>query len=284
MANEIVPSGTGLYYLNEAWPRTIERNVFDVMDFATTIMGRERLFGLLHLPKISRATYTALAQSATGAAGLTYSGNSETEATLSPTGIYVADIFSRNQLAQSNMDQQAAYAARIEDALAEGVETIAQAQISSLTTYRTGAAGASIDASLWRSSVGKIPKGARSQGMPGKADIHIVVPTGQWPSIMGIDEFTHADIVGGEQRTVKGIFVKAAGATLHMNNVLPASSGSSKYGSVFLPGAFGISWNERISSETQKFDLSLKLIGYCNFGVGIVWDNRAVRLECDDPS
>lgn len=283
MANEIIPTAAGLYYLNEVWPRTIEANVYDVMDFATTITGRERLYNLLHMPKISRATYTTLAQSATGGS-LSPSGNSETEATLSPSGIYVMDIFSQNQIAQSNMNQIEAYTQRIEDALAEGVETIAQATISSLTTYRLGAAGASIDASLWRSAVGKIPKGARSKGVPGKADIHIFIPTGQWPSVMGIDEFTHADIVGGESRVVKGIFVKAAGATLHMNNVLPASSGTSRYGSVFIPGAFGISWNQRVSSEKQRFELQEKLIGYCNFGAGIVWDNRAVRLECDDPS
>ncbi len=283
MANEIVPSGTGLYYLNEVWPRTIEANVYDVMDFANVITGRDRLYGLLHLPKISRATYTALSQSATGET-LAPSGNSETEATLSPSGIYVMDLFSQNQLAQSNMNQIEAYTQRIEDALAEGVETIAQATISSLTTYRVGTAGASVDASLWRSAVGKIPKGARSKGMPGKAEIHIFLPTGQWPSVMGIDEFTHADIVGGENRTVKGIFVKAAGATLHLNNVLPASSGTSRYGTVCIPEAFGISWNQRISSEKQRYNLAEKLIGYCNLGVGIVWDNRAVRIECDDPA
>jgi len=283
MANEIVPSGTGAYYLNQVWPRTIEANVYDLMDFAETISPRERLYGQLHLPKISRATYTALAASATGET-LSWSGNSETEATLSPSGIYVADLFSQNQLAQSNMNQIEAYTQRIEDALAEGVETIAQATISSLTTYRLGAAGASVDASLWRSAVGKIPKGARSKGMPGKADIHMFLPTGQWPSVMGIDEFTHADIVGGGDRVVKGIFVKAAGAVFHMNNVLPASSGTSRYGTVCLPGAFGISWNERIKSEKQRYNLSDKLIGYCNLGVGIVWDNRAVRIECDDPS
>lgn len=283
MANEIIPTAAGLYYLNEVWPRTIEANVYDVMDFAKVITGRDRLYNLLHLPKISRATYTTLAQSATGSS-LTNSGNSETEATLSPSGIYVYDSFSANQLAQSNMNQVEAYTARIEDALAEGVETISQATIASLTTYRVGAAGASVDASLWRSAVGKIPKGARSKGQPGKADIHIFLPTGQWPSVMGIEEFTHADIVGGGDRVVQGIFVKAAGATLHLNNVLPTSAGSSKYGTVCLPGAFGISWNERISSQTQQYLLEKRLIGYCNFGAGIVWDNRAVRIECDDPS
>jgi len=283
MANEIVPTGTGLYYLNEVWPRTIEANVYDLMDFAKVITGRDRLFNLLHLPKISRATYTTLAQSATGS-GLNPSGNTETEATLSPSGIYVYDLFSQNQIAQSNMNQIEAYTGRIEDALNEGVETIAQATIASITTYRVGSAGASVDATLWRSGVGKIPKGARSKGMPGKADIHMFLPTGQWPSVMGIDEFTHADIVGGGDRVVQGIFVKAAGATYHMNNVLPASSGTSKYGAILLPGAFGISWNERINSKKQDFDLSTKLIGYCNFGAGIVWDNRAVRIECDDPS
>ena len=56
MANEIIPTAAGLYYLNEVWPRTIEANVYDVMDFAKTITGRDRLFNLLHLPKISRAT------------------------------------------------------------------------------------------------------------------------------------------------------------------------------------------------------------------------------------
>lgn len=285
MANEILPgTATGSYLVNEVWNRRIERNVYDRMDFANNIGARERLYNQLHLPKMSRFTYSTLAQGTFNTA-LTNSANSETEATLSPAGIYIQVVTDENQLSQGNLDFDSAFTAGVEDGLAEGIETLTLANLSSLSTYQLGGAGASIDASTWRSGVGKIPKGARSKGQPGKADIHIILPTGQYANALGIPEFTNADMRGdGTNPNVRGIFVKGAGATLHLSNVLPTSSGTSKYGAIWIPEAFGISWNKRVSVQAQKWELQHKIIGYANFGSAIVWDNRAVRLELDDPS
>jgi hypothetical protein len=271
------PDSTGLALVNEVWNRTIEPAVYDKMVFIPNIKEHQKLAGLLHIPKLARMSSATLAQSASGAA-LSATSNTEVEVTVTPVGTYLMVQMSQNQIAQTDLNIDSAFVQNVEDAMAEGLETNALANISSLTTNQLTAAGG-VDAATWRSGIGKLRISARSLAEPGSAKIHTVFHPAQYDDILAIPEFTNAEMRGdGENPRVKGVFVKAAGAMLHFSNVVPSAGAGSAYGCIWIESAFGISWNERVSVEHQTFEKSVKIIGYANNGSNVVHDGRAVRI------
>lgn len=279
MANAYVPSGNGSVYGTEAWNEVIEPAVYDKQAFVPNIKEFKRLFNKLNIPKITRDTYNTLSQTTGEGDSLTYGSATETEVELSPAGVYVAKKYSANLDKQTFLNLNGAFVQNVEDALAEGIETSACSNFTTLSTNLISAA--SIDAAAFRNGKARLLVSAKNvKGTPESGMQHLILPSMQYDDVMAISEFTHADARGdSENPMVKGVFVKAAGVMLHFTNVLPSAGGSSVYGCLWIPEAFGISWNERINVREQDFELQHKIIGYANFGSNIVHDGRAVRYE-----
>ena len=153
MATYYSPDVNGLALVNEVWNRTIEPAVYDKMVFIPNIREHQKLAGLLHIPKLARMSTSTLAQSASGAA-LTGLANTEVEVTITPVGTYLMVHMSQNMIAQTDLNIDSAFVQNVEDAMAEGLETNALANLSSLTTNQITAAGG-VDAATWRSGIGR---------------------------------------------------------------------------------------------------------------------------------
>lgn len=278
MATTYNPGATGLYLMPEAWAKSAEKAVHDKTKFINRIREFPKLDNTLHIPKMSR--FAALTLSQTAADGsVTYVANTETEATITPTGLYVATMLDANYVAQGGVAKIADFKAECEMTLAEKMDNVGLALVDDLTTNVLGAYAADIDAATWRGALAALAVSARGEAEPGQAPFYAVLHTSQIDDVLGISEFTHAEIRGtGASALVNGLVTKGYGVDVAFSNQVN-TTGAGADNPVFLPEAFGVSYNQRISIKVQEFDLETKVIAYVNFGVATVHDGRAVNLR-----
>jgi len=275
------PSGTspdsGAALVNEVWQPDIERTVIEKMKFASTISARKRLFNKLHIRKLDEPTAQTLAASATGET-LTSSEIADSEITLTPVAHYIYVVLSRSQMAQMDVDPRSPIREQVDDALAKKVDTACLQDVASLTTHTFGSSAVNIDRPLLLSALASLRNSSAAVD-PGRTMIRLLYGPLQFDDIMSIDEITKADIRGDDANpNVKGIVVKALGLNLDVTGNLYSSAGE-LFNVMYVPEAFGISYNERPTVFSQNYLLSHRIIAYTNFGHNIVWDDRAAAIS-----
>ena len=133
MATTYFPGGTADLLMPEVWTKTAEKAVYDKTKFINRIKEFPKLDNLLHIPKLSRYAALTLSQDTTDGS-LTYVANTESAATLTPAGTYVATRVNYNYLAQGGVAKIADFKANCEMALAESMDATGLALVNTLTT------------------------------------------------------------------------------------------------------------------------------------------------------
>jgi len=262
----------------QRWTAGMEQAVYDNSVFIGTIAEHQRLMNTLNIRKAARFTAQTLAQSALGTT-LTYNETQDTTVTITPTGIYVATDWMENFDAQLDFAPLAPFRQNCEDAMSEYTDQIALDYTSALTTNIAGAYGVAISAAAWRDAVRALRVSARSKAEPGKNKIYAVIDPEQWDELAGITEFTHAEIRGtGESALVSGLITKGYGVNVSFSNVVTGDGGGSN-NPVYVPSAFGVSWNKKPYVKVQEVELVTRVIVYENLGINIVHDGRATNLR-----
>lgn len=274
------PGDTGAEWTDEVWPRTIQPAVYEALQFANKIKEYQALDNKIHIRKAKVLSVNSLASTASGS-GLTYSANTEVDVEISPIARYVAVQISKSQLAQMNVDPQNMIVTGVQDALAEAVDSLCLTDVQSLTTNVLGNAAAAITRPLLLNALQLVRQTGKMEAVPGKSTIHFVCHPSQYDDFMSISEITAANVRGGNANpNVSGTVFDALGMSFTVSgNVVVDGNGANNV--VFVPSAFGVSYNEQVGVTRQVFELSNRIIGYVNFGHGVVWDERACAIRTD---
>lgn len=272
----VTPSGTtGLNI--EAWLPTVEAPTFQGTEFINSI--REfpgKMLNLAHVRKFARMLGSTLAQSADGN-GLTPLDPTATPVTWSPVGRQLQCAWSANEKAQIDLDLGGGLARVMEDGMSETLDSAGLAAVTSLTQTMSQS---NPDASQWRQAVGRLMTNTNGQYGPGRpGEIKAIFATTQYPAVMGIDEFTHADARGdSESPLVKGIFLKGGGINARFSTVV-TSDANGWHCPLYVEDTFMIGWNQRTVGYSEQVELLFRITLYANMGVSVIHDLRGIDMR-----
>lgn len=277
----ILTPGTASAHFNyEVWQRGVEPATYQKQLFVPRVDETERPYSKGHIRKHARVGINTMGSSDVGT-GLLYQNPVGTEVTLTPAGNYVAVGWSENEDAMSDVPLDSDLADQMEMALAEGTDQVVMANIPALTNFR-GGAGANYDTAMHRNALALIQRNTNGWVVAGQTTIYGILDVAQYPYIMGIPEFTNADIRGdAENPQVKGIWSKGGGVMMMLTTVA-TEDGNGVHGCMWVPSAFVVGWNVRTRTKRQDLELQNRLILYNNLGSTIKHDARAVGLRTDN--
>ena len=226
--------------------------------------------------KAQRLTSTVLGQSAEGAS-LSASTLIDSASTLTAAGNYVEVAWSQNEQAQLDIALATLSSGEVERALGEGSDVIALTNVASLTQTMSAAG---IDGPQWRQLLGRLGQNTNGMAGPGAEQIYAVFSFTQLPNLAAIPEYNNAEIRGdSENPFVKGIWMRGGGIVLTLSSVVYQDA-NGWHNPVFIREAFQIGWNsDKAEVEQQKFELQNKVIGFNNFGSGIIHNLRAIDFR-----
>ena len=277
MASPPVLTPTGTTGFNrQSWQDTVEAATYQKIMFADTIDEYPgKLLNLGNVRKYARAAASTLAQGDDGD-GLTPVNIAGTPITVTPVGRFIQVEWSANEEAQIDFDLKNGGGNEIERGLAEAVDAAALANVASGTNIISAAA---ITATEWRQAVGRLGQNTNGMFAPGDGQIKGIFSFTQYPAIMAIDEFNHADVRGdGENPTVKGIFTKGGGINVRFSSVI-FQDGNGWHNCVYVPSAFVIAWNQRTKSFFEQTELLFRMNVFNNHGSNVKHDARFVAVR-----
>ena len=273
----LTPGGTSGYNF-EKFKRGAEAATYQKMLFLPRIKEHERLYDQLTIRKHARATASTLGQSTAGINGdLTYSTTAGTPVTLTPSGQYVAIAWSANEDAQVEFDLGGELRSELEQALAESSDTTGAANIVTLTNFMSEPG---VDASMFRKGYGRLMGFTNGVATPGEnPQVYGIFSNTQYPNLASISEFNNAEVRGdSENPNVKGIWMRGGGVMLMLTTILTEDA-NGVHNCLFLPEAFGVSWNERSQVIKDRDGLQQSLICFNNFGSTVVHNARAIGMR-----
>lgn len=266
--------GSTTGFNRQTWKSTIEGATFQKEVFNNTIdVYPGKIMNRANIRKQARSSGTTLAQTDVGTS-LTASDITGTPVTLDPTGRYIKVEWSWNLKAQVDIDLNSTAAGNIERGLAETHDAAGLALSASLTQSMSQAG---VDISMWRQAVGRLMGNTNGEYEPG--DFTVVFSQTQYPNVMAIEEFTHADVRGdSENPLVKGIFSKGGGVNARFSTVV-TQDGNGWHQPIYVNKAFIIGWNQRTTTFEEQTEALFRILAFSNFGVAIQHDARAIDLR-----
>lgn len=260
----------------QTWLDTIELPTNEGMELLNTIrVYPGKFLDTGNVRKYARVSGTVLAQTDEGD-GLTAQNPVGTPVTIAAVHRYVMAEWSEAEKSQVDVDLNSGLAPVLENGMSETLDAAGFAAVTSLTQTMSQA---SIDATMWRQLVGRIMQNTNGNYGPGKGEdkriMAIFTPT-QYPNIMAIDEFNHADVRGdSENPSVKGIFTKGGGINVRFSTVV-VQDANGWHCPVYTKDTFIVGWNQRPHGFEEQTELLFRLIISANNGVSVLHDLRGI--------
>jgi hypothetical protein len=202
---------------------------------------------------------------------------SATPITLTPAGTYLMVQWSENEDAQIDFSLDAEARGQVEEAMAEASDQSALASVASGTQVLSAA---SVDGPMIRQAYGRLMGNTNGMATPGDSpQVYGIFSHTQYPNLGTIPEFNSAEVRGdSENPYIKGIWMRGGGVMLLMTTVVTQDA-NGWHNCLYIPSAFAIAWNKKTELQSQKFELTHKVIAYNNFGTGIKHDLRLIDMR-----
>lgn len=267
---------TGAAWVEDVWTNTIEQAAYDKAQVWPIVDPSPKPMSEVHIRKHAGFTAGTLANTADHSGHtLTFSSNTETEVTKTPTTININVAVNDQQLWQMSVDPMNTLRDSIEMALGAKVDQDLLSLITALTTNIEGDYATDVDKSAILALQSKVEHGAKQHG----SSFYLVFHTLQGDHIRSVSEFIRADIRGsGGSPAVSGMIPEAFGLKFIKSGNVQNSGGGYNNG-VFVPSFATVGWNKRIGIERQRFGLSNWLIGVGEYIFVTKHDARAGLLK-----
>lgn len=262
----------------EAWSKTIHRALHEKMKFVPGIKKYEKLYGRIHIRKLSPLGINALGNNDDGT-GLTYSANTEVDVELQPAAQYCAVAIPRNMRGRVDFSPKSVFTKGVMESMKEGVDIDVLEDCASAVNF-IGDNTVQLSAAEFRYGVGQLMINTDGAVEPGSTLIRALMHPAQYNNVISIPEFTNADVRGGgDTPNVKGIFSKGGGVNMQFSNAVYVDVDLTAHNPLWVEEAYGISWNDETGVEYQVEELQDRVIAYNDYGHGIVRDEFTFILR-----
>lgn len=261
----------------EAWSKTIHRALHEVLKFTPKIKRYEKVYGRLHIRKLSPLAIQALGNNDDGS-GLTYSANTEVDVEMVPAAQYCAVAIPRNMRGRVDFSPRSVFQKGVMDAMREGVDIDVLEDCAGAVNF-IGDQNTAIAAGEFRYAMGQLMINTDGDVEPGAQQVNGLFHPAQYSNILSIPEFTHAEITGKGGTQEKGIFSKGGGINVRFSNAVFIDVDGAAHNPIWREEAYGISWNDETSVEYQIEELQDRVISYNDYAHSIVRDEFTFILR-----
>lgn len=280
------PGTKGAKWVSQVWAKTFERAPYFRGVTLSRITEYEPLHGQFHLPQIGTFTPSAIASTVDMTNdGITFSANTETEFTVSPTTVTLATSINDNMLDRAASDPRSPLRDSFEMALAQYIDQQVFSKFSASVLGLTGGYGNPLDKSVVLNAQARIEVNAKEYADEG-AEIFFAFHPSNAPAVRSISDFVSAYIRGDKSNpAVTGQVVNAFGLSfLSSGNVQTNSGGTGYDNAMWIKRGIGISFNKRPYVELQRRGLGYWLLAYTDFGVDKVRDAYIANPRSNIPA
>jgi hypothetical protein len=276
-----VTTTTGAKLIPEKWS-DIDINTNEEMVFADKIIDKGTVNGKLHIPLM--ASIAANTLSAGSGSNLTFTANTETEATFSPATRYAAvEIEKPVQARAPMMDIQGSYKKNLEFTLAAIIDQDCLQDVASLSQIVSAPSG--LDLATTLDASGKVVQSAKRLFKAGQSTGVCIVPASQYDEIMSILNYTSAQVRGDDTNPLVGGWIVKAGGFKYFETGNCYVTGGNAYGVAMITGdnelksgPFAIGYNQRVQPLVQEYQLTDRVILWSDFAHNILRDAYGVAL------
>lgn len=280
------PGTKGAKWVSEVWSKTIERAPYYRGVTLTRCTEYEPLHGKFHLPQLGTFTASAIANNIDMTNdGITFSANTETEFTVTPTTVTLATSVNDNLLDRAASDPRDPLRTSFEGALAQYIDTQVFSKFSTSVLGLTGGYGNPLDKSTVFNAQARIEVNAKEYADEG-AEIYFAYHPTNSPTVRSISDFISAYVRGDKENpAVTGRVIDAFGISfVPSGNVQTNGSATGYDNAMWIKRGIGISFNRRPYVESQRRGLGYWILAYTDFGVGVVRDAYIANPRSNIPA
>lgn len=241
--------------------------------------GVTKLNGQLYFRKIKRINSTAMSTSG-GGVSLTYSTNTETAPSATPTREYAAIQIENAIFDRMDLDPSNAYRTMIKGGLGTGVDVTGCTLAASLSTNVVGSGAVDLDLALLLEAQGKLIGSSRNKFNPGISPAYLTIHHTQIRYLMGIFNLTADNVRGdGEHPLVTGWMLKGLGMRLNESGNIYQAAGVT-HNLLHTDDAFAIAYNrEPTILAPQPIEDAIRLIGTVDYGCVELFDEYGCDIQ-----
>ena len=282
----IRPGTEGINLLEQTWRPEMATAATEEMvianDFDDGNDGVEKIANTLNIRKIAAIVAQTLGATATGQT-LTYSTNTETVVTVTPTfaydGVEIPEHLITKLIATPQLRK--AYRTQMAAGLATKIDSDAGVLAASISGVR-GSSGENLSKGLMLDALTLLATASKNKWRRGKSrtPAFFVFHPSQIKYVLDIPEITAAQIRGDSQNpNVAGFVWDAWGLELdESGNVYQASGVTHNF--LHIKESHVLAYNQKPGFlEPQPFELTVRFIARTEYGVGEVWDEYGVDVQ-----
>lgn len=272
-------------WIRQVWQPEIGIATYEEMRVGNHFKRLEAPEGQINYRKHLNLQVNTLAASSHGAdysagAGLQASGSLEAVVSGTPQTSYVYVRVTLPAIARLMRDPTDIFRKSIEMALAEGIDVVCAALFADLTAVH-GAYTDNITEAVLQDAVVSCAVNMKSDFTPGQTEVLFAFHPHQIDDILGITNWTHADIRGdGENPIVKGMILRANGVRFIETGNIDDNGGTGFINGIFKADkTFGIGYNQETTVKYEEYLLEKRLIGWVDFAVLTCWEDYGVQYR-----
>ncbi len=265
---------TAAKWVDQKWD-AIDVAAYEEQIYANLIKERKSSHGQLHVP--FHANVSTGAVSAGNATSLSFSANTESEATLSPTTYSAQQEVEMALVVRAVQDPEGVLQESLKLAIAQVVDQQALTLVASLSTNIVNAAGGIDNASIL-SAIRAGAQGGKQFWYPGKANAFCVVHVGQIDNMLAITNIVQAQWRGDRVNPIETGWVANAYRVDFYESGNVYTTGGTAYSVMQIPRSTSISYNQRPKVMVQEYQMANRIICWTDFAVGIIRDAYAVAI------
>lgn len=275
MAN--VTTTTAASLLPYRWSASLRLDAQEEMIIADKFNGGDGV------EKMNRGLYVRRVKAITGAAQsggtVSYTANTEQSILISPTWGSAGVQIERSVYTQMDQSPANPYRKQIAIGLGTYIDQTAALLAASLSTNQSGGGGQNLDYTTLLDAVWKVVASSKNHFKAGVTPAWFVIHPSQGKYLMQQANLIANYIRGdGETPTVTGWMLKAAGSNMLESGSVYQNAGVT-HNFLFTADSHVLAYNEEpVILPEQPFDLTIKIIGTTEFGVGEVYDEYAADV------
>lgn len=248
--------------------------------FFDATAGASKMANQIKIRKLGRLSTSTLAAGDTPTS-LTNATEGGSVVNINPTFFYSVAYLSMvgiSRLAEDGPAAEAAYKKQLMATMATKVDTLATANVSSLTNIEGGAVN--LDQSLMLKSLKTLVTNAKDAFKVGKTRAHFVIHPFQTDALLAIPSLTAADIRGDSMNpNVSGWVWTAWNSTVEESGNIATSAGIAN-NCLFLEECFASAWNMKPQLlDPQPVEAEIRFVALGEYGSGVLFDEYGVWIK-----
>lgn len=276
-------AGAGYRWVNEVWGPSIERAPYELDPIVPNITTMEALHGKLHIPQ--HANLSPNSRDTTNSTdmtdNLTFTGNVETELTITPGSVDLNVAVNEIQLKRMSIDPNDTLRTSIELAFTQKISQDVCTLFQVAVLGATGGYGAALDKSTIFNGKARLGKNTKEYG---GAEIFFAFAHENEPAVLSTSDFISAYIRGqGGGAATSGRVESAFGITfLKTGNVRNAGGGYNN--GMWIKKGLAISFNIKPYVKAQEHGHGIWLLGLTDYGYATVRDAYIGNCKSNVPT